>query len=119
MATAHHIPGLRLDPDTSQIHGPAGTTRLTTKERDLLLALIREPGHVVSRQNLLQALWDVTRAGTARALDVHIATLRSKLAASSGPDGARIDTVRGTAPSPAGGGSSRPCGSTWVWAWDA
>ncbi|GAB3258172.1 winged helix-turn-helix domain-containing protein [Kineosporia babensis] len=84
---------MRLDPATGLLHGPAGTTALTAKEQHLLTALLHGRGQVVARHDLLQALWDVTRGGASRTLDVHIATLRTKLHATGGP---RIETVRGT-----------------------
>ncbi|GAA3599569.1 hypothetical protein GCM10022223_13770 [Kineosporia mesophila] len=90
--------GIRIDPDTRQIHGPAGTVTLTAKECDLLTALMRRQGGVVTRQNLMEEVWDVTWVGASRTLDVHIATLRGKLGASSGTTdtSTRIDTLRGT-----------------------
>lgn len=84
--------GIRLDPETRQIHGPAGTATLTGKEYALLDALISAHGAVVSRQELLTAAWDTTWVGASRALDVHIATLRTKLGTTTDT---RIHTVRG------------------------
>ncbi|GAB6897144.1 response regulator transcription factor [Kineosporia succinea] len=95
--------GIRLEADTRCIHGPAATVALTAKECDLLGALMRSQGAVVTRQDLMAEVWDITWVGASRTLDVHIATLRGKLAASVGHvssdrEGActRIDTVRGT-----------------------
>ncbi|MBT0768362.1 winged helix-turn-helix transcriptional regulator [Kineosporia sp. J2-2] len=93
--------GIRVDDEARQVHGPHGTAALTAKECDLLLALMRSHGAVVTRHHLLTQVWNLPAGrprGTARSLDVHIATLRAKLGASSGtgPGSARIDTVRGT-----------------------
>ena len=68
---------------------------LTLKEFDLLRALMRSEGRVLSRGRLLKDVWGVTYVGETRTVDVHIQTLRQKLnAASSGAD-ELIRTVRG------------------------
>lgn len=68
---------------------------LTLKEFDLLRALMRSEGRVLSRGRLLEDVWGVTFVGETRTVDVHIQTLRQKLnAASSGTD-ELIRTVRG------------------------
>jgi DNA-binding response OmpR family regulator len=67
---------------------------LTRKEYDLLLRLAREPGRVVSREDLMSDVWDVNWFGSTKTLDVHIGWLRRKL----GDDAAHptyIRTVRG------------------------
>lgn len=87
--------GFRLDTSLRRIQGPTRSVTLTAKECDLLGALMRGRSEVVSRQSLMEEVWDVTWVGASRTLDVHIATLRSKLGTCTGPDGARIDTVRG------------------------
>jgi two-component system, OmpR family, response regulator RegX3 len=67
---------------------------LTRKEFDLLARLLREPGHVVTREDLMNDVWDVNWFGSTKTLDVHMAALRRKLGAT--PDAsARIETVRG------------------------
>ena len=68
---------------------------LTLKEFDLLRALMRSEGRVLSRGRLLEDVWGVTYVGETRTVDVHIQPLRQKLnAASSGAD-ELIRTVRG------------------------
>lgn len=68
---------------------------LTLKEFDLLKALMQNAGHVLSRSQLLEDVWGITYVGETRTVDVHIQTLRQKLAtASEGADG-WIQTVRG------------------------
>ena len=62
---------------------------LTRKEFDLLMALARQAGTVVSRERLLMDIWQTTwKAG--HTLDVHVAALRAKLA-----DAGLVETVRG------------------------
>jgi DNA-binding response OmpR family regulator len=67
---------------------------LTRKEFDLLLELVRHPGEVVRREDLMARVWDVNWFGSTKTLDVHIRSLRKKLG--KGPSHRRfIDTVRG------------------------
>lgn len=68
---------------------------LTLKEFDLLRMLMQNQGHVLSRSQLLEDVWGMTYVGETRTVDVHIQTLRQKLAnACEGAD-AYIHTVRG------------------------
>lgn len=68
---------------------------LTLKEFDLLKALMRHEGQVLSRDQLLEDVWGVTYAGGTRTVDVHVQTLRQKLSnACEGAD-TYITTVRG------------------------
>lgn len=68
---------------------------LTLKEFDLLHALISHSGQVLSRSQLLEEVWGVSYVGETRTVDVHIQTLRQKLASVSNPADAVIQTVRG------------------------
>jgi DNA-binding response OmpR family regulator len=63
---------------------------LTPKEFDLLAALAEEPGIVLTRQQLLEQVWDPHWYGPTKTIDVHVASLRKKLG-----DAAWIETVRG------------------------
>ena len=67
---------------------------LTRKEFDLLARLARSAGHVVTREDLMNDVWDENWFGSTKTLDVHMAALRRKL----GEDPAaprHIQTVRG------------------------
>jgi DNA-binding response OmpR family regulator len=71
---------------------------LRAKEFDLLTRLASEAGAAVSRETLMADVWDTNWFGSTKTLDVHVAALRSKLAA--GIDGStlrvpRIVTLRG------------------------
>mgnify|MGYP001851852286 CR=1 FL=1 len=68
---------------------------LTLKEFDLLRALMQNEGRVLSRRQLLEDVWGVTYVGETRTVDVHVQTLRQKLAAASDGADALIQTVRG------------------------
>ena len=63
---------------------------LTPKEFDLLVVLADEPGVVVTRQQLLEEVWDPHWYGPTKTIDVHVATLRKKLG-----DHRWVETVRG------------------------
>jgi len=52
---------------------------LTPKEFDLLLFLMKHPGKVLSRQQLLHGVWDYHFLGDTRIVDVHISHLRDKI----------------------------------------
>jgi two-component system alkaline phosphatase synthesis response regulator PhoP len=64
---------------------------LTLKEFDLLTYLMKNSGVVLSRDRILQAVWNFDFGGETRTVDTHILTLRNKL----GPCGKLIQTVRG------------------------
>lgn len=64
---------------------------LTHKEFDLLGYLMKNRGIVLSREKLLNAVWNLDYEGESRTVDVHIGSLRQKLGAS----GQMIRTIRG------------------------
>lgn len=69
----------------------AGTpVELTPTEFELLAELMRNPGRVYSREQLLREVWGYSEAVTTRTVDVHVAQVRAKLG-----DALRIRTVRG------------------------
>ena len=72
-----------------QINGEA--VALTLKEYDLLSLLMENNGMALSREQLLNKVWDYGYDGGTRTVDVHIQTLRAKL----GDCGGMIETVRG------------------------
>ena len=54
---------------------------LTVKEFDLIAFLMKNPGKVFSRENLLDLVWGYDYLGDSRTVDVHIRRLREKLEA--------------------------------------
>ncbi|NLK84895.1 MAG: response regulator [Aeromonadales bacterium] len=64
---------------------------LSLKEFELLLLLVKHPGRVYSRDELLNIIWGIDYDGENRTVDVHIRALRSKLE----PEDGIIQTVRG------------------------
>jgi DNA-binding response OmpR family regulator len=81
---------LRVELGTRTVTRDGAPVDLTRKEFDLLAALAREAGSVVSREHLLLRVWHTSWPGTLRTLEVHIGTLRSKLDVPG-----LIETVRG------------------------
>jgi DNA-binding response OmpR family regulator len=67
---------------------------LTVIEFDLLAALAREPGVVLTREQLLDRVWGQDFVGDDHLLDVHIAKLRAKLG-DEASEPRFIETVRG------------------------
>jgi len=83
------IAQLEIAADRREVRIAGQDVRLRTKEFDLLLALAERPGFVLSRDQLLERVWNYDYAGGTRTVDVHIARLRDKLEGS----GVRIETV--------------------------
>jgi two-component system, OmpR family, response regulator RegX3 len=86
--------GLGIDTPARRVFVDDEEVALTRKEFDLLARLARDPGRVVSREDLMSDVWDVNWFGSTKTLGVHIGCLRGKL----GDDPASprfIHTVRG------------------------
>lgn len=67
---------------------------LTPKECRLLATLMQHAGQILSREFLMQTVWDTHYTGDTRTIEVHVAWLRKKLEEdTSNPQ--RILTVRG------------------------
>ena len=82
--------GLEIDARTRRVLIDGCEITLTPKEYALLALLASDPGAVVTRQRILEAVWDAHWYGTTKMIDVHVAALRKKLGAP-----AWIETVRG------------------------
>ena len=85
------VGSLRVDPRRRDAW--VGERRLTLRPRefDLLAALARDPGVVLTRDALLEDVWGTDFPGETRTVDVHVAEVRKAL----GPDGPEIETARG------------------------
>lgn len=71
---------------------------LAPREFDLLERLTRDAGAVVTRESLMSDVWDAHWHGSTKTLDVHVASVRQRLAAGAEHAGVpipRITTVRG------------------------
>ena len=82
---------LRIDPRRREASVGARPLDLRAREFDLLAALARDPGVVLSRDALLEDVWGTDFPGETRTVDVHVAEVRKKL----GDDGPQVETVRG------------------------
>jgi DNA-binding response OmpR family regulator len=89
-ATALRAGLLTVDVEARRVTLAGQDIELTAKEFDLLAALAARPGAVVSRQRLLDDVWDARHNSATKTIDVHVATLRRKLG-----DPGWIQTVRG------------------------
>ncbi len=83
--------GISLDLERHRCSASGRDVRLTAKEFRLLATLMRRPGHVLSREQLLENAWGSDITVTLRTIDTHLKRLREKL----GPVGEAIETVRG------------------------
>lgn len=70
---------IRLDPDRRTAFRGEEEVDLTVKEFDLMELLMRSPGKVFSRENLLDLVWGMEYQGDIRTVDVHVRRLREKL----------------------------------------
>ena len=71
--------GLMVDTDACVVKDGEREVELTPKEFGLLTYLIRNKGHVMSRQMILDSVWGLPAAITTRTVDVHIRNLREKI----------------------------------------
>jgi len=81
---AEPLPTLRagdieLDVDAHTVTVGGSQVALPLKEFDLLELLIRNQGRVLTRAQLIDAVWGTTYVGDTKTLDVHIKRLRSKI----------------------------------------
>ena len=74
--SAGHI---RLDAGQRAAWKNGEPVELTAKEFDLMELLMRNPGRVYSRENLLNVVWGYEYIGDYRTVDVHVRRLREKL----------------------------------------
>ncbi|WP_262284381.1 response regulator transcription factor [Micromonospora sp. MA102] len=80
---------LRLDPARRRVTRSDAEVALTAREYALLAYLMRRPGEVVSKTELLDHVWDASVETAPNAVEVYVGYLRRKI----GRD--RLETVRG------------------------
>ena len=68
-----------INPLGRKVNSLDKNINLTGKEFDLLYVLASNPGHVYSREELLEKVWGYAYYGDARTVDVHIRRLREKI----------------------------------------
>ncbi|MFE3327256.1 response regulator transcription factor [Streptomyces sp. NPDC059176] len=79
-----------IELPTRRVSVDGAVVSLTRKEFDLLALLAQRPGVVFRREQIISEVWRTNWEGTGRTLEVHVASLRSKLRMP-----ALIETVRG------------------------
>jgi DNA-binding response OmpR family regulator len=88
------IDGLRLDPERRSVELDQQPVELSRKEFELLERLMRDAGSVITREQLIEDVWDMNWFGSTKTLDVHVSSLRRKLG--DNPETPRfVHTVRG------------------------
>lgn len=87
--------GLHHDESSMRILLDGTPLDLTAHEYKLLLVLIRKPGRVFTRDQLLDHAWDDPGAVTDRTIDAHVKSIRAKLRCASPGAEAWIETRRG------------------------
>jgi DNA-binding response OmpR family regulator len=88
------VGSLRLDPARRSATLNGDQLDLTRKEFELLEMLMSEAGSVITRERLIDEVWDVNWFGSTKTLDVHVSGLRRKLGDNSSSP-RFIHTVRG------------------------
>jgi DNA-binding response OmpR family regulator len=83
---------LRLDRDTHEVSLDGVSVHLTPLEFELLEVLMSHPGHVLTRETLLNRVWGYEYVGSTNVVEVHISSLRLKI---GDRDRQRLQTVRG------------------------
>ena len=85
------VNGVTLNPGTREVSFDGKPVELTTLEFDILEQLMRAAGRVVSRDELMENLYNRKATAFDRSIDMHVSHLRKKL------EGARpeIKTIRG------------------------
>ena len=91
---ALQVGAVRLEPSERRVYVGDREVPLTATEFDLLACLMRRPGRVFSREQLLDAVWGRDVYVEQRTVDVHIRRLRSALAPSKHDE--FVHTVRGS-----------------------
>ncbi|MCX4882439.1 MULTISPECIES: response regulator transcription factor [unclassified Streptomyces] len=81
---------LTIDRKAARVRLDGEEVALAPKEYDLLSFLTEEPGALMSREQIMEAVWDANWFGPTKTLDVHVAALRRKLAGAI-----TIEAVRG------------------------
>ncbi|MDG5471041.1 response regulator transcription factor [Jeotgalibacillus sp. ET6] len=77
--TSFKVGDVKVFPDQYEAYYKDRQLELTPKEFELLLYLVENKGRVLTRDQLLQAVWNYDFAGDTRIVDVHISHIREKI----------------------------------------
>lgn len=86
---------LLIDPEQYEVYLRGKELAFTPKEFALLVYLARHKGQVISRGQLLSAVWDFDFVGDTRMVDIHVSHLREKIEQNTKKPH-YIQTVRGS-----------------------
>ena len=89
-ASDQRVGALEIDRRTRSVRVAGDEIACTPKEYAIVEFLARDPGGVITRQELLDAVWGANWYGSTKMIDVHVAALRKKLG-----DAVAVETVRG------------------------
>jgi len=89
----HEFSGLSIHEKTREVERDGRQIDLTPREYDLLLHLLKHPNQVLSREQLLNAVWGYDYFGDTNVVDVYIRYVRKKLEHEG--ESTLIQTVRG------------------------
>lgn len=84
---------LEIYPEKYEVMLGSTSISLRPKEFEVLLYLARKPGVVLTRDDLMNAVWGFDYIGGQRTVDVHVSSLRKKLELD--PESVHIDSIRG------------------------
>ena len=79
-----------LDKEKRMVYAHGEPVDTTYKEYELLALLMKNHGIVISREIIMERVWESSFEGESRTIDVHVRSLRQKL----GESGALIKTIR-------------------------
>ncbi len=74
-----YVKELLIDPANLKVWKEEQALDLTKKEFDLLMMLVKNRGHILTREQLLVGVWGMDYDGVARTVDTHIRRLREKI----------------------------------------
>jgi DNA-binding response OmpR family regulator len=92
--SAVEIGSVTVDPAMRRATLAGTELALTRREFDLLALLVRNAGTVLTRERLMDEVWDTNWFGSTKTLDVHVSSLRRKLG-DDAVDSRYLHTVRG------------------------
>jgi len=78
------LPGLVIDNAAKQVEMNGQIVPMPPKEFELLWLFARHPGQVLTREQLLQQIWEYDYPGDSRTVDTHIKRLRKKISTHTG-----------------------------------
>lgn len=82
-----------FNPGERVLHGPSGSNRLSPREAELLIMLLKNKGQIIDRRDILNSIWGDDSYFNNRSLDVYITKLRKRF---NGDGSAVIESLYGS-----------------------